>query len=289
MPSSRFHRRVHLDSNDAADGVLGEDDKSDTSSKRLVDLVLGPLYHEEITMSPVVRPWVRSFFFLQFPWSESHDTQIRTSPVPESEEKDDDEETLPSRPFNLYTYGGHRRNIVQETGVTVTIIRWAKCSFNSLDLKTFAERSPSHISAGQADLKASVEWSPEIRSPSLNSYAEMPLIEERERTALDEHFSSPGRMSSMSQTLFSDNLLDASSIKAFLSHAQLSHLFEELVKLGIKNQSRLDLIAAWPECDIEVLLRDSVRESRIDKFEALQLNVAFRSLRHSLVSGPLRR
>jgi len=176
----------------------------------------------------------------------------------------------------------------KETGVAVTIIRWAKCSFNSLDLKTSAGRSPSPILTGQADkLKASVEWSPEIRSPSLNSCAEMPSTEEREQTALHEHFSNRGRMSSTgtrSQTLVSDSLLDTSPVKAFLSGAQLSHLLEELVKLGIKNQSRLHLIAAWPECDIEVFLRDSVRECRIDKFEALQLNVAFRSLRRSLVS-----
>jgi hypothetical protein len=176
--------------------------------------------------------------------------------------------------------------VQKETSVAVTIIRQAKCSFNSLDLKTFAGRSPSPILTGQADLKASVEWSPEIRSPSLNSCAEMPLTEEREQTFLHEHFSNPDRMSSTtrSQTLISDNLLDTSPVKAFLSGAQLSHLLEELVKLGIKNQSRLHLIAAWPECDIEVFLRDSVRESRIDKFEALQLNVAFRSLRRSLVS-----
>lgn len=92
------------------------------------------------------------------------------------------------------------------------------------------------------------------------------------------------RTESTNQTLFSDKSVGISSVKAFLRHAQLDHLLEELVELGIKNRSRLHIVAAWPDRDIEDLLRDSVRESRIDRFEALQLHVAFRSLRSSLVS-----
>ncbi|KAG1882930.1 hypothetical protein F4604DRAFT_1952986 [Suillus subluteus] len=72
----------------------------------------------------------------------------------------------------------------------------------------------------------------------------------------------------------------------FLGHAALGHLLEELMTLGIKNQSRLLLVATWSEEDVNILLRDSVREGRIDKFEAQQLVIALRSLhRRSMQAG----
>ncbi|KAG2075938.1 hypothetical protein BDR04DRAFT_1090731, partial [Suillus decipiens] len=64
----------------------------------------------------------------------------------------------------------------------------------------------------------------------------------------------------------------------FLDGAALGHLLEELMTLGVKDQSRLLLVATWSEEDVDVLLRDSVRKSRIDKFEAQQLIIALRSL-----------
>jgi hypothetical protein len=116
---------------------------------------------------------------------------------------------------------------------------------------------------------------------SLDPDAAMPLTEQQ--TTLCEHSSDPGKASSTSQALVSGESPDA-SVKNFLNHAQLGHLLEELAKLGIKNQSRLHLVATWPEQDVDELLHNSVREGRIDRFEAKQLSIVLRSLRRAPVS-----
>ncbi|OAX38910.1 hypothetical protein K503DRAFT_127757 [Rhizopogon vinicolor AM-OR11-026] len=204
--------------------------------------------------------------FLDPPYHEETPTPAirpRTTVTPEPDEKD---EETPRLEFDSYAYSDHRRTTTLQKRIGVA-------------LKPSIEHSPRlspSLSSGRAG----------IRSPSLYA-SEIPLTEQLEQTPFHErpNCNKPSRTSTTSQTLVSGQSLDVSSIKNFLSHAQLGHhLFEELIKLGIKNKSRLHLVAAWPERDIDELLRDSVRESRIDRFEALQLNVAFRSVRRSLVS-----
>ncbi|KAG1759088.1 hypothetical protein EDD22DRAFT_849502 [Suillus occidentalis] len=97
----------------------------------------------------------------------------------------------------------------------------------------------------------------------------------------------PRRASSASTTLALNDSYDAvTPIRNFLDRAALGHLLEQLMTLGIKNLSRLLLIATWSEEDVNVLLRDSVRESRIDKFEVQQFIIALRSLhRRSMQAG----
>jgi hypothetical protein len=112
------------------------------------------------------------------------------------------------------------------------------------------------------------------RSPSPYLLASMPI----EYTTSRKHGNQPWRASSTNTVLASNDSCDTAPIKSFLSHAALGHLLEELVTLGIKNWSRLLLVATWSEEDVNILLRDSVRESRIDKFEAQQLAIALRSL-----------
>lgn len=112
------------------------------------------------------------------------------------------------------------------------------------------------------------------RSPSPDPLATVPT----EYTTLRKHSNQPWHASSAGTVLASDDPCDTTPIRNFLGHAALGHLLEELMTLGIKNQSRLLLVATWSEEDINILLRDSVRESRIDKFEAQQLVIALRSL-----------
>lgn len=96
----------------------------------------------------------------------------------------------------------------------------------------------------------------------------------------------PRRASSASTTLALNDSYDATTpIRNFLDRAALGHLLEQLMTLGIKNRSRLLLIATWSEEDVNVLLRDSVRESRIDKFEVQQFIIALRSLHRSMQAG----
>ncbi|KAG1858443.1 hypothetical protein DFJ58DRAFT_876711 [Suillus subalutaceus] len=112
--------------------------------------------------------------------------------------------------------------------------------------------------------------------------AAMPI----EYTTSRKHSNKPWHTSSASRVLVSNDSYDTTPIRNFLGHAALGHLLEELMTLGIKNQSRLLLVATWPEEDVNILLRDSVRESRIDKFEAQQLVIALRSLhRRSMQAG----
>lgn len=113
------------------------------------------------------------------------------------------------------------------------------------------------------------------RSPSPDPLAAMPM----EYTTSCKHINRPRRASSASTALALDNFYDATPIRKFLDRAALGHLLEQLVTLGIKNQSRLLLVATWSEEDLHILLRDSVRESRIDKFEAQELVIALRTLR----------
>ncbi|OJA13029.1 hypothetical protein AZE42_04393 [Rhizopogon vesiculosus] len=203
--------------------------------------------------------------FLVPPYHEETPTPAigpRTTVTLEPDEKD---EETPRLVFDSYAYGDHRRTTLKKRiGVAL-----------KPSIEDSLRLSPA-LSSGRTG----------IRSPSLYA-SETPPTEQLEQTAFHEHpnCNNPGRTSTTSQTLVSGKPLDVSSVRDFLSHAQLGHhLLEELIKLGIKNKSRLHLVAAWPERDIDELLRDSVRESRIDRFEALQLNVAFRSVRRSLVS-----
>lgn len=120
------------------------------------------------------------------------------------------------------------------------------------------------------------------RSPSPDSLAAMPL----EYTTSRKHGDQPRRASSASTVLASNDSHDTTSIRNFLGRAALGHLLGDLISLGIKNQSRLLLVATWSEEDLNILLRDSVRESRIDKFEAQQLVIALRSLhRRSMLAS----
>jgi hypothetical protein len=122
------------------------------------------------------------------------------------------------------------------------------------------------------------------RSPSPDPLAAMPI----KHTTSRKHSNRPRSASSASTALALNDSHrdDATPIRNFLSRAALGHLLEQLMTLGIKNQSRLLLVAAWSEEDVHVLLRDSVRESRIDKFEVQQLVIALRSLhRRSTQTG----
>lgn len=105
-----------------------------------------------------------------------------------------------------------------------------------------------------------------------------PLAMPAEYTTSRKHSNQPWHASSASAVSVSNDSYDTTPIRNFLGHAALDHLLEELMTLGIKNQSRLLLVATWSEEDVNILLRDSVRESRIDKFEAQQLIIALRSL-----------
>ena len=138
------------------------------------------------------------------------------------------------------------------------------------NLKSSFEDSPSpSISAGQIRVRS--------LSPDLPASAAMPRTEKQTTLSIRNH--SYNLNPNPSQTS-SDDSVDIPSVEAFLRHAQLSHLTEELVTLGIKNQSRLRIVAEWQERDVDELLRGS----RINRFEALQLTIAFRSLRRSPVS-----
>lgn len=120
------------------------------------------------------------------------------------------------------------------------------------------------------------------RSPSPDPLATMPL----EYTTSRKHGDQPRRASSASTVLASNDSYDTTPIRNFLGRAALGHLLKDLMTLGIKNQSRLLLVATWSEEDLNILLRDSVRESRIDKFEAQQLVIALRSLhRRSMLAS----
>lgn len=113
------------------------------------------------------------------------------------------------------------------------------------------------------------------RSQSPDPLATMPI----EYTTLRKARNQSRRASSASTTLALNDSYDAATpIRNFLDRAAVGHLLEQLMTLGIKNQSRLLLIATWSEEDVNVLLRDSVRESRIDKFEVQQFIIALRSL-----------
>jgi hypothetical protein len=122
------------------------------------------------------------------------------------------------------------------------------------------------------------------RSQSPDLLAAMPI----EYTTSRKDRNRPRRASSKSSTTLALNdSYDATTpIRNFLDRAALGHLLEQLMTLGIKNRSRLLLIATWSEEDVNVLLRDSVRESRIDKFEVQQFIIALRSLhRQSMQAG----
>lgn len=121
------------------------------------------------------------------------------------------------------------------------------------------------------------------RSQSPDPLAAMPIAYTTSRKDRNR----PRRASSASTTLALNDSYDAvTPIRNFLDHAALGHLLEQLLTLGIKNLSRLLLIATWSEEDVNVLLRDSVRESRIDKFEVQQFIIALRSLhRRSMQAG----
>lgn len=122
------------------------------------------------------------------------------------------------------------------------------------------------------------------RSQSPDPLAAMPI----EYTTSHKDRNRPRRASSASTALaLNDSYYDAATpIRNFLDRAALGHLLEQLMTLGIKNQSRLLLVATWSEEDVNVLLRDSVRESRIDKFEVQQFIIALRSLhRRSMQAG----
>ncbi|KAG2360837.1 hypothetical protein BDR07DRAFT_1486511 [Suillus spraguei] len=113
-----------------------------------------------------------------------------------------------------------------------------------------------------------------------------PLAMSTQYTTSRECNNQPRRASSASTVLASNDPYDTTPVRNFLGGAALGHLLEECMTLGIKNQSRLLLVATWSEEDVHVLLRDSVRESRIDKFEAQQLIIALRSLhRRSMQVG----
>ncbi|KAG1900767.1 uncharacterized protein F5891DRAFT_286865 [Suillus fuscotomentosus] len=112
------------------------------------------------------------------------------------------------------------------------------------------------------------------RSPSQDPLAAMSIDYD---TTSRKHSDQPRRASSAS-TVSANDSCHTTPIRDFLSRAALGHLLEELMTLGIKNQSRLLLAATWSEEDVNILLRDSVRERRIDKFEAQQLVIALRSL-----------
>ncbi|KAG1748976.1 uncharacterized protein EDB91DRAFT_827168 [Suillus paluster] len=120
----------------------------------------------------------------------------------------------------------------------------------------------------------------QVRSPSPDPLAAMPTQYAASRKRSDQ----PRRASSASKLSASSNVYDTTPIRTFLGRAALSHLLDELVTLGIKNQSRLLLVAAWPEEDLHIFLRDSVRDDRMDKFEARQLAIALRSLRRSMLA-----
>lgn len=111
-------------------------------------------------------------------------------------------------------------------------------------------------------------------SPDVTPLAAMPIDYD---TTSRKHSDQPRRASSAS-TVSANVSYHTTSVRNFLSRAALGHLLEELMTLGIKNQSRLLLAATWSEEDVNILLRDSVRERRIDKFEAQQLVIALRSL-----------
>ncbi|KAG2157570.1 uncharacterized protein EDB93DRAFT_799400 [Suillus bovinus] len=100
-----------------------------------------------------------------------------------------------------------------------------------------------------------------------------------ECSTLRKDSNQPRRASSASTVLASDDSCHTTPIRNFLGRAALGHLHAELMTLGIKNESRLLHVATWPEEDVNILLCDSVRERRIDKFEAQQLVIALRSLR----------
>ncbi|KAG2115101.1 uncharacterized protein F5147DRAFT_410261 [Suillus discolor] len=112
------------------------------------------------------------------------------------------------------------------------------------------------------------------QSPSPDPLVAMPIDYD---TTSRKHSDQPRRASSAS-TVSANDSYHTTPIRNFLSRAALDHLLEELMTLGIKNQSRLLLAATWSEEDVNILLRDSVRERRIDKFEARQLVIALRSL-----------
>lgn len=112
------------------------------------------------------------------------------------------------------------------------------------------------------------------RSPSQDPLAAMSIDYD---TTSRKHSDQPRRASSAS-TVSANDSCHTTPVRNFLSRAALGHLLEELMTLGIKNQSRLLLAATWSEEDVNILLRDSVRERRIDKFEVQQLVIALRSL-----------
>ncbi|KAG0705341.1 hypothetical protein DFH29DRAFT_293052 [Suillus ampliporus] len=148
---------------------------------------------------------------------------------------------------------------------------------HTMQTKATASGSPSPTLADDALDQA------RIRSPSPDPLAAMPM----QYAASRKHSDQPRRASSASKLLAStasSTSYNTTPIKTFLGRVALSHLLDELVKLGIKNQARLLLVAAWPEADLHILLNDSVRENRIDKFEAQQLGIALRSLHRSMLA-----
>ncbi|KAG1790958.1 uncharacterized protein HD556DRAFT_673732 [Suillus plorans] len=151
-----------------------------------------------------------------------------------------------------------------------------------IDIRYIEKRTATHSSLVKSPISDSPP-SPTLtdasrtmnHSPSPDTLAAMSIDYD---TTSRKHSDQPRRASSASTTVSANDSHHTTPIRNFLSRAALGHLLEELMTLGIKNQSRLLLAATWSEEDVNILLRDSVREKRIDKFEAQQLVIALRSL-----------
>lgn len=191
--------------------------------------------------------------------------------VGDDDKSDDGEEHMPA---NSEPLGPPLPNRSQTTSKLDEVNEGASRLVNSDGIQRTVQKKPSVSNSSSPTLTDASQAG--NRSPSPDPLAAMPI----EYTTSRKHYDQPKRVSSASIVLASNDsdFYDTTPIRNFLGRAALGHLLKELMTLGIKNQSRLLLVATWSEEDLNIFLRDSVRECRMDKFEAQQLVIALRSL-----------